>query len=57
VESFHAALSRHEEGFYDIEDFANERAFFDKAAIYQQFCNAERKNRWRADKTPLELIE
>jgi len=57
VESFHGASSRREDEFYDTENSADARVFFDKAATYQLFYNAERKNRWRGNKTPLELIE
>ncbi len=57
MESFHGALSRHEDEFYDVENFADARAFFDKAATYQLFYNVERSNPWRGNKTPLELIE
>jgi hypothetical protein len=56
VETFHGALSRHEDEFYDIETFADRRAFFEKAATYQLFLNRERKNSWKQDKTPLDLI-
>jgi transposase InsO family protein len=54
VESFHRTC---EDEFYDTENFAHRAVFFGKAATYQLFYNTERKNRWRDNKTPLELIE
>jgi len=53
VETFHRLC---EDEFYDIEAFADRRAFFDKAATYQLFFNSERKNSWKDDKTPWDLI-
>jgi transposase len=53
VETFHRLC---EDEFYDIETFADRRAFFEKAATYQLFFNTERKNSWKQDKTPLDLL-
>jgi transposase-like protein len=53
VETFHRLC---EDEFYDIETFADRQAFFDKAATYQLFFNSERKNSWKEDKTPWDLV-
>jgi transposase len=53
VETFHRLC---EDEFYDIETFLDHQAFFDKAATYQLFFNTERKNSWKQDKTPLDLV-
>jgi len=54
VETFHRLC---EDEFYDIENFADRRRFFDKAATYQLFFNSERQNRWKDNNTPLDLIQ
>jgi len=53
VETFHRLC---EDEFYDIENFLDRRAFFEKAATYQLFFNTERKNSWKQDKSPLDLV-
>ncbi len=52
-ETFHRLC---EDEFYDIETFAHRQCFFAKAATYQRFFNSERKNSWKEDRTPLDLI-
>ena len=54
VETFHRLC---EDEFYDIETFADRQRFFNKAATYQLFFNSERKNSWKDDKTPLDLLK
>jgi len=53
VEAFHRLC---EEEFYDSEDFDSEETFLAKAFGYQVWFNFLRKNRWRDNKTPWEIL-
>jgi hypothetical protein len=54
VEAFHRLC---EQEFYDSEDFDSEEAFLAKAFGYQIWFNFSRKNRWRDNKTPWEILQ
>ena len=53
VETFHRIV---EDELYDIEDYDNEVQFLGKAYAYQLFFNFIRKNRYREDKAPVEIL-
>lgn len=53
VERFNGLI---EEEFFMCETFDSEEDFLAKAYAYQLFFNYERKNRWREDKTPVEIL-
>ncbi|MDR2512849.1 MAG: hypothetical protein LBD01_03520, partial [Puniceicoccales bacterium] len=53
VESVHAAI---ENEFFDLENFSGRAHFIAMAGTYQHFYNFARKNRSRANKTPVELL-
>jgi transposase InsO family protein len=53
VEAFHRLC---EQEFYDSEDFDSEETFLAKAFGYQIWFNFLRKNRWRDNKTPWEIL-
>jgi hypothetical protein len=42
--------------FYDIETFRDRRDFFLKASTYQRWFNILRKNEYKGDKSPLDII-
>jgi len=53
VERFNGLI---EEEFFMCETFDSEEDFLAKAYAYQLFFNYERKNSWRDDKTPVEIL-
>ena len=54
VESFHA----HEETeFFDVESFASPDDFWNKITTYQHYWNLARPNSYKADRTPLEILQ
>lgn len=53
VETFHRIV---EDELYDIEDYDNEAQFLGKAYAYQLFFNFIRKNRYRENKAPVEIL-
>jgi len=53
IERFNGLI---EEEFYMCEPFEDREDFLAKAYAYQLFFNYGRKNRWRDNKTPLELL-
>ena len=53
VETFHRIV---EDELYDIEDYENEIQFLGKAYAYQLFFNYIRKNRYRENKAPVEIL-
>ena len=53
VERFNGLI---EEEFFMCETFTSEEDFLAKAYAYQLFFNYERKNSWRDDKTPVEIL-
>ncbi len=54
VESSHALI---ENELYDLERFTGIEDFLTKAAIYQHYFNFARKNSYKGDKTPWQIIE
>jgi len=53
VERFNGLI---EEEFFMCETFDSEEDFLAKAYAYQLFFNYERKNQWRDDKAPVEIL-
>jgi len=53
VETFHRIV---EDELYDIENYSNEAEFLGKAYAYQLYFNYIRENRWRDNKSPLQLL-
>ncbi len=53
VERFNGLI---EEEFFMCESFSSEEGFLAKSYAYQLFFNYERKNSWRDDKTPVEIL-
>jgi len=53
VETFHRIV---EDELYEIEDYHNEVEFLGKAYAYQLYFNYLRKNRYRDNKSPVELL-
>ena len=53
IERFNGLI---EEEFYMCESFEDREDFLAKAYAYQLFFNYARKNRWRDNKTPVELL-
>jgi hypothetical protein len=53
VESVHATI---ENEFFDLENFSGRAHFMATAGTYQYYYNFARKNRSRANKTPIELL-
>lgn len=53
IERFNGLI---EEEFYMCEPFEDREDFLAKAYAYQLFFNYARKNRWRENKTPVELL-
>lgn len=53
VETFHRIV---EDELYDIEDYSNPIEFLGKAYAYQLYFNYVRENRWRDNKSPLQLL-
>ena len=53
VEAFHGII---EDELYDIENYANPTEFLGKAYAYQLYFNYIRENRWRDNKSPLQLL-
>lgn len=53
VERFNGLI---EEEFFMCESFSSEEDFMAKSYAYQIFFNYERKNSWREDKTPLDIL-
>ena len=53
VETFNRIV---ENEFFDIESFANKEEFLGKAYTYQLYFNYARKNRYRGNKSPLEIL-
>jgi len=53
VETFHRII---EDELYEIEDYANEIEFLGKAYAYQIYFNYIRKNRYRDNKSPVEIL-
>lgn len=53
VETFHKII---EDELYDIENYANPVEFLGKAYAYQLYFNYARENRWRDNKSPLQLL-
>ena len=45
-----------ENEFFDIESFGNEEDFLGKAYAYQLYFNHLRKNRYRENKSPLDIL-
>ncbi|MCM8781229.1 MAG: hypothetical protein NC908_04840 [Candidatus Omnitrophica bacterium] len=45
-----------EDELYEIEDYANEIEFLGKAYAYQLYFNYIRKNRYRDNKSPVEIL-
>ena len=54
VETFHRIV---EDEFYDIEDFNSETEFLGKAYAYQLYFNYMRNNRYRENKSPVEILK
>lgn len=54
VETFHRIV---EDEFYDIETFDNDTQFLGKAYAYQLYFNYMRNNRYRENKTPVEILK
>jgi len=54
VEAFHKIV---EDEFYDIEEYKNRDEFLAKAYAYQLYFNFKRKNRYRGNKTPVEILK
>ena len=53
VETFNRII---EEEFFEIESFGNETEFLGKAYAYQLYFNYLRKNRYRDNKSPVEIL-
>jgi len=53
VETFHRIV---EDELYDIEDYKNPAEFLGKAYAYLLYFNYIRENRWRDNKSPLQLL-
>jgi transposase len=53
VETFHRIV---EDELYDIENYAEPIEFLGKAYAYQLYFNYIRENRWRDNKSPLQLL-
>jgi transposase len=53
VETVHNTI---ELEFYDIETFRDRKDFFAKASTYQRWYNLIRKNGWRKQRSPLDII-
>jgi len=53
VETFHRIV---EDELYDIESYKNEIEFLGKAYAYQLYFNYIRKNRYRENKAPVEIL-
>lgn len=53
VETFHRLI---EDELYDIEDYENQTQFLGKAYAYQLFFNNTRKNRYRDNKPPVDIL-
>jgi len=53
IETFHRII---EDELYEIEDYANEIEFLGKAYAYQLYFNYIRKNRYRDNKSPVEIL-
>lgn len=53
VETFHRII---EDELYEIETYANEIEFLGKAYAYQLYFNYIRKNRYRDNKSPVEIL-
>ncbi|MBI4726788.1 hypothetical protein HY768_06140 [candidate division TA06 bacterium] len=43
--------------FYEIEDFSDRQDFMDKSRSYRLFCNMERPNTYKENKTPWQLAK
>ncbi len=54
VESIHATI---EPEFFNVETFNNREEFFSKIATYQLWYNLARKNRSRAWRSPLDILQ
>lgn len=54
VEAFHKIV---EDEFYDIEDYRDLIEFRAKAYAYELYFNFKGKNRYRGQKTPIEILE
>ena len=53
VETFHRIV---EDELYEIEDYKNSTEFLGKAYVYLLYFNYIRENRWRDNKSPLQLL-
>jgi len=53
VETFNNIVERE---FFDIESFGNKEEFLGKAYSYQLYFNHDRKNRYRENKSPLDIL-
>ena len=53
VETFHRIV---EDELYEIEDYRNPAEFLGKAYAYELYFNYIRENRWRDNKSPLQLL-
>jgi hypothetical protein len=53
VETFNNIVERE---FFDIESFGNKEEFLGKAYSYQLYFNHSRKNRYRDNKSPLDIL-
>ena len=54
VETVHRLV---EDEFYQIEDFGSREDFLKKAISYQLFFNVARKNSYKGDRSPLQIIK
>jgi len=54
VETVHRLI---EDEFYEVETFTGRQDFLDKAYAYNLWFNSARKNRYKENQTPLEIIE
>jgi len=54
VETFHRIV---EEELYEVEGYDNQIEFLGKAYAYQLYFNYLRKNRYRDNKSPVEILK
>jgi len=54
VEAFHRLV---EDELYDIEEYKNQDEFLAKAYAYQLYFDFKRKNRYKGNKTPVEILK
>ena len=54
METFHRII---EDEFYEIESYNNEIEFLGKSYAYQLYFNYIRRNRYRDNKSPVEILK